>query len=173
MGKDIHLIIQLRENNNWSDKIISDVPEILTYRNYTMFQFLEENFGKRGVPKELRNKKLNYVEKYEYYDFDTTPNSDLFGFSYVEYDELKELVENKNKFTISQEFLNVFFELGGKLPDGMTIDENNNGIYFEPLDEDEIQLLEYLNKSIVELQTIAKRNNVSTSDLRLLFAFDW
>lgn len=173
MGKDIHLVIQLKENNQWSDKVITDVPETLTYRNYMMFQFLEDNFGRRGVPKELQNKKLNYVEEYGYYDFDTTKDSDLFGFSYVDYDELKKAVENKNKFTISKEFLNVFFELGGKLPQGMTIDETGSGIYFEPIDEDDKCILDSLNESIVELIAIAERNNVSTSDLRLLFAFDW
>ena len=171
MGKDIHTLIEIKENDLW--KPVEDELDRFDGRSYRFFGILEDNFGRRGIPKELEGKKFK-KSKYEedYWGFDFTADW-MFGYSYVLLKELRDYYNNLNKVTVSEEFLEKFFELGGVLPEGMSLEKEDGKIYVEPLDEEDIWFYEFFDEGIKEIERIAEKYNVTSENIRMVFAFDW
>lgn len=169
MGKDIHLLTEIRKDGLWQP--IEEIPESYDIRNYSFFSFLEE-IGERGIPEELKGKKFRYNKEYDFWEYDTT-SEDLFGFAYISLNNLIKEVDKMNKVTVSEAFLEIFFELGGELPEGMSVDPDDGGIIVDILDEYEKHTRENIIEGIKELEEIAKNYDVDIKDIRLCFAFDW
>lgn len=169
MGKDIHLLVEVKKDNIWNP--IEDIPESYDIRNYCFFNFLEEH-GNYGIPEELKGKRFRYMAEYDFWDFDLT-SDDLFHHAYLSLSELKHYTRNLNRLSVSDEFLEVFFELGGKLPEGMVLDDEQDGVFVEVVDSDEMHVKNILKEGIAELELIAKKYNVGSDDIRLVYAFDW
>jgi hypothetical protein len=169
MGKDIHLLTEVKQNNIWQP--IEDIPESYDVRNYELYNFLE-NIGEGGIPEELKGKKFRYNKEYDFWEYDTTCE-DLFGFTYISLENLINETKKLNKVTVSEEFLELFFELGGILPEGMSLDEDGKGVKVDVLDEYERYTRERIDEGIKELKEIANKYNVSYNEIRLCYAFDW
>lgn len=169
MGKDIHLLTEIKMDDIWVP--IDKIPDNYNIRNYSFFYFLEEN-GNRGIPEELKDKKFRYIEEYDYWDFDLTDDC-LFHHAYLSLEELKNCFKRLNRISVSEEFIELFFGLGGKLPEGMTLDPDGNGIYVEIEDSDEMHVKNILKDGIEELEKIAKEYGVNEHEIRLVYAFDW
>lgn len=170
MGRDIHTLLEIKKDGKWEP--ISDELDRFNGRSYRFFTILDNHFDHRGIPEELKDKKFGYHKDEDYWDFDFTADW-LFGFSFVGLNELKKYIDNLNKVTVSEEFLEKFFELGGVLPDGMTTDPDGNGIYVEPMDEEDVWFMEFLEAGVGEIEEIAQKYDVSYEDIRMVFAFDW
>lgn len=169
MGKDIHLLTEIKKDNKW--QYIEEYPESYEIRNYCFFGILE-NFEMMGIPEELKGKKFRYNKQEDWWEFDFT-SDDLFHHSYVTLTQLKNYIKNANKLIVSEEFVEIFFELGGVLPKGMTFDSEEKGIFVEIQDEYEYGTQEIIKDGIKELEDIAKKYNVSDDNIRLVYAFDW
>lgn len=170
MGKDIHTLLEIKKNDTWSP--IEDELDRFNGRSYRFFNILENNFDHRGIPEELEGQKFGKHEDEDYWDFDFTADW-LFGHSYVSLNELQSYYNGLNKVTVSEEFLEKFFELGGILPDGMSLEKEDGKIYVEPLDEEDVWFLEFLEAGIGEIENIAKKYDVTNENIRMVFAFDW
>lgn len=79
---------------------------------------------------------------------------------------------NLNKVIVSEAFLEKFFEMGGKLPKGMSLTNESDKVYVEPLDEDELHLRDFLKYGLSEFKYISRVYNVSGENIRMVFAFD-
>lgn len=171
MGKDIHIVMEIRKDGKW--QYIDDIIDSFTNRYYRFFEILEDNFGHRGIPDELMGKRFKYHEKEDYWDFDFTADW-IFGHSYFTLAELKNYYNGLNKVTVSEDFLRIFFELGGTLPKEMSLSkEDTNKIYVQPLDEEDEWLDDFLSSGIKEFEKIAEKYSVSPDDIRIVFGFDW
>lgn len=115
--------------------------------------------------------------------------SDYHSFSYLSLKELEDYDETDEKFIkvkVIKEFFNKFFELGGKLPQGMEIEDFNpediisairNAIQSEVIVKwkaDNVGSMETpLIEGIKELKDIGKKYEVEKSEnIRIVFAFD-
>lgn len=72
MGCDIHIIIEIKENNQW--KFIDDLPEIFTSRGYGFFSILNRNvrnycgvngFESKGKPNDCSVSKAHFCSSRE------------------------------------------------------------------------------------------------------------
>lgn len=157
-----------------------------------------------GKMDKVPYKQLYTFEEYlkEFYEDEYNKELDDYGRYYVEFDSedlhtpswlsLQELLRFnyddvlKDKCKISKHFMDKFKELGGKLPEGMEIEED-----FAPTDFietvrqalDPVVIVAWHNKEnrskislfegIKELEDIAKQYNIENyEDLRIVFAFD-
>ncbi len=170
MGRDIHTILEIKKDDKWT--VVNDELDRFNGRSYRFFAILDNHFDHRGIPEELKDKKFGYHEDEDYWDFDFTADW-LFGFSYVTAKELRNYYNNLNKVTVSEEFLEKFFELGGILPDGMSLEQEEGKIYVEPLDEEDVWFYEFLDEGINEIEEVALKHEVSNENIRMVFAFDW
>lgn len=171
MGKDIHIILEKKDNDgNWN--FIEDKLDLFDCRSYSLFYILENYFGCRGLPEELVGKKFHYIKERNQYEFDTT-DEDLFHHSYVTLLELENYYNKLNKVYVSEEFINIFLELGGILPKGMSFEKNNKEVYVEPIEEEDIQFQEFFKLGIEEIQEIRDKYKLKSEDIRMVFAFDW
>ena len=172
MGRDIHLLTQIKKDKEWNiDEKFLHFPDIWDCRCYSIYDLLNENFGGYGIPDELKNQKLGYNKIDDYYYMDAT-NEDLYGWSYVTLKQLKQYHQSLNKVIVSEEFLELFFQLGGKLPPGMSLSDNGNDIIIDICDEDDMYTQESLEIAISQLSKIAKENNVTDENIRVVFCFD-
>lgn len=170
MGVDIHLATIINMDDVWTP--VEEIPNSWDCRNHELFNFLRE-VGYSGIPKEIVGKKIGKQDYNgeEYYRYDTTAHY-LYGHSYITLDELIQEEGKLNKVIVSQEFLNLFFELGGVLPDKMSLDSSDGKIHVEPLDEDELHTRDLIRAGIEELKYIADKYKVKQKDVKLAYAFD-
>ena len=71
MGCDIHLVVEIKENEKW--KYVPEVPKKLTERNYGVFgalagvgdSFNNQIFEVKGLPEDISGKKFNFISKYD------------------------------------------------------------------------------------------------------------
>ena len=170
MAKDIHIILEKKKKDNtW--EYIEDKLDTFDCRSYRLFYILENEFGHRGIPEELKGKKFNYIEKYNIYDYDTT-DSDLFHHSYATLLELENYFDKLNKVFVSEEFMHLFLELGGVLPKGMSFDYETKDVYVEPMDEEDIQFKDFINYGLDEFRKIRDKYKLESEEIRMVYAFD-
>ena len=86
-------------------------------------------------------------------------------------------IKRYNALWVSTDLLDVFFLLGGTLPDEMrvaddTFDEEGEGIAVRVVEEDDLYLRDYVNAGIRELQQIAGEHGLKPDELRVCFAYD-
>ena len=170
MGVDIHLATTIKMEDTWVP--VEDVPAAWDCRCYELFKFLRD-IGIGGIPEEIAGKKIGRTEEFgeEYYRYDTTLDY-LYGHSYTTLDEIIKEEKKLNKVVVSEEFLNLFFELGGVLPEQMSLDKDDGKIYVEPLDEDELNVRDLIREGICQLKKIADKYGVKENEVKLAYAFD-
>lgn len=186
MGCDIHMIVEVKRNESWTG--IEELPESLNERNYSIFAFLvnvrnsfnTQGFKPKGKPEMLSDKAKKMFEEWR---------EDGHSHSYL---SLKELIEKDKsdyfsvKCKVLKEFYDKFLELGGVIPEGMTIEEDKpHGIIdcfrfvveptvlvkWKPAEESIKKYL--LFKGIEELKEIANKYNINDyNEIRIVFCFD-
>lgn len=186
MGVDIHLITEIKKDNQWV--YIEETPENFDCRNYYAFAILGNvrngygvtTFETKGLPKDISGMQYKYDkdENKYYVDF----NSEYYySHSYLTLKELLEYSENTlspNKVFVSQNFYEMFLDLGGKLPKGMKfigskIKANQNLQIVEIIDDEDIQLEEAFIEGIQQLKNIKEKYKIKNDeDIRIVFAFD-
>ena len=186
MGCDIHIVTEIKQDNKWIG--IEEIPETLSERNYSTFAFLAnvrnsfgcKGFEAKGKPEIMSNKTKEMFDE---------QGEDGYSHSYL---SLKELIEKDKsdycsvKCKILKDFYDKFIELGGVIPEGMTIEEDKpQGIIdcfrfaVEPTvlvkwksAKDKIRKYP-LFKGIEELKAIANKYNIENyNDIRIVFCFD-
>lgn len=147
--------------------------------------------------KELFNTFDDFLkEHYEYY-FDKDLNDygewkvdftceDFHSHSYLTLKELQDFDYEdyaSAKCKVVKAFMTKFFELGGKLPNGMSVEDSEpqdiRDILAEAIEprvvvkwkNQDVEDLPVLN-GIKELEKIAKQYNIESEDIRIVFAFD-
>lgn len=186
MGRDIHVVLEKKTDSGWA--FFDPGFTAFDGRFYAFFQFLEE-ISEPGCPDELKDQRLRIEslhqqdrdgERHEkpYAVWDTTKESELYGFGRVRLDRLEQASGWLNTFWVSTDFLNKFRELGGVLPEGMFLlseeaDDRKAAVGVRTADEDDLYLQDYIHEGVTELKRIAREYGLRESELRVCFAFDW
>lgn len=185
MGRDIHVVLEKKNGDRWN--FFDPGFDLFDARNYAFFSFLEE-IADPGCPEELKNQRLrsgteqwvdqagNHQEE-TYYLWDTTEPCCLYGFGHITLKKLAEEAQKLHTLWVSTEFLERFYLLGGKLPEGMRIAEeaaNADGetVEIRVMDEEDLRLRDYIDTGISELKRIAAEQKLPEDELRICFAFD-
>lgn len=198
MGCDIHMITEIRKNGKWER--VLETPETLNKRNYSIFAFLADvrnawginGFKPKGLPEDISGLTFDKDEDEEgdYYEIDfREENSDYHSHSWLTLKELQDADKSDflcNKIKVDKEFIDKFFEFGGKLPEQMelvnytpstlvdtiySIYQPNVIIQWKSINDDEIKDL-CIFIGIKELEDIAKKYEVDNENIRIVFAFD-
>ena len=185
MGRDIHVVLERKTPVGWE---YFD-PNFTAFdgRYYLFFDFLTKA-GQRGCPAELKNRQLRpYTEHWpgrdimgtatQIFEWDTTKPDYMHSFGYITLQDLKQKAKRLNCLWVSEEFLYMFYELGGKLPEEMEIateafDEDTKAVGVRVVDEDDLYLRDYINAGIAELEKIAAAQHLQDDELRMCYAFD-
>lgn len=166
--------------------------------NYYIYDFARFGGKKEEVPYAKIYKTFqDYLDDLYEYDYDKDLDDygewavdfsceDFHSHSYLTLKELKDFDYDDYssvKCKVVKEFFSKFFELGGKLPDGMTIEdtipqsfgdccreafEKTVVVKWKNLDMSDLPVLEGMQK----LSEIAKKYNVTDENIRIVFAFD-
>ena len=181
MGCDIHMITQIKKDNDW--QYVPEKPIHYDYRNYDVFAFLaqvrgdcENGFYPNGLPEDIGEYRFG---QYEYngeicYEIDLT-RSYYHSHSYLTLEEidnkLRENAPTEEPARIPKRFLKAFYNHGGELPYRMEIikedEEAAEFIWDSGLDSYSL-----LCKGRDELAEIAQQYDVSPDHIRIVFAFD-
>lgn len=100
---------------------------------------------------------------------------DYHNFSHRTLKELQDYKKHSKKYsgiTVSEQFLDTFFELGGVLPDEMSFEREEGKVYIEVVDEYTEGAKETFFGGIDDLAEIANKYEVEPDDIRIVFAFD-
>ncbi len=198
MGCDIHLITEIRKNGKWER--VLEIPETFDKRNYSIFAFLADvrndwgikGFKPKGLPEDISSLTFDKDEDDEedYYEIDfREENSDYHSHSWLTLKELQDVDKSDFlyiKVKVIKDFIDKFFEFGGKLPEQMELIEYEPNSLAETIrfcaipaviirwkEVDEAKTNEIpLFKGISELEEIAKKYEVCPEDIRIVFAFD-
>lgn len=196
MGCDIHLITEIRKNGKWER--VLDVPKIFNERNYSVFAFLANvrnywnynGFEAKGLPEDISGLIFDKDEDEEdYYEIDfREENSDYHHHSWLTLKELQEADKSDflyTKIKVDKEFIDKFFEFGGKMPEQMEIINYTpntlvDSIYYVYQPNVIIRWLSSnckledlsISIGIKELEDIAKKYEIDNENIRIVFAFD-
>lgn len=187
MGCDIHTVVEIKKENTWVG--LEECPKEFCKRNYSLFAFLAnvrnafntKGFEPKGFPDDMSEMAKELKEEFD---------GDSHSESYLTLKELDD-VDKKDAFAhkcrIVRAFWEKFKELGGKLPDGMEVEEDfkvNSIVDAMQLamcpeviikwQSSEEEIKEYvLYQGIEALKEIAKQNNIENyEDIRIVFCFD-
>lgn len=186
MGCDIHFVTEILREGKWL--VVEENSKTLGNRNYSTFAFLanvRNNFGTKGFdskgsPEDMSAEAKKFVEEY---------GEDGHSHSYL---TLQELIEKDKtdycsvKCKILKDFYDKFIELGGVIPEGMSIEEYKPQsivdcfrfaveetilVKWQPA---EAATKDYpIFKIIEELKEIANIHSIADfSNIRIVFFFD-
>ena len=188
MGCDIHTVVEIKNaNGNWIG--IDEVPKEFSDRNYSTFAFLADvrnsfntkGFKPKGWPEDMSEISKEMKEKWE---------DDGHSPSFLTLKELDEFDKSDycaTKCKIVAAFYDKFKELGGVLPEGMSVEEPEGGgsimeILAQSMCPDVIikwpmpeaaQKETLIFKGIEALKEIAKKSNIDNfENIRIVFCFD-
>ena len=197
MGCDIHMITEIRKNGKWER--VLETPETFDKRNYSVFAFLANvrnywnynGFEPKGLPEDISGLTFDKDEDEEgdYYEIDfREENSDYHSHSWLTLKELQEADKSDflyTKIKVDKEFIDKFFEFGGKMPEQMEIVNYTpntlvDSIYYVYQPNVIIRWLSSnckledlsISIGIKELEDIAKKYEVDNENIRIVFAFD-
>lgn len=199
MGCDIHIITEIKKSNKWER--VPDVPAAFDERNYYVFAWLAnvrnsfdlDGFRPRGLPQDISGRKF---EPYELEDDEEEPDfridfddGDYHSHSYLTLQEMlnkdkTDLLMEKCK--VVRDFYQKFIELGGVIPDGMTVSDRraDSGTLIDAIREsfEPVVIVRWPSSQkkennpvfigINQLQEIANKYGVSPNCIRIVFAFD-
>ena len=199
MGCDIHMITEIRKNGKWER--VLEIPETLKSRNYSVFAFLADvrnswdinGFKPKGLPEDISGLTFDKDEdedEEDYYNIDfREENSDYHSHSWLTLKELQDADKSDflyTKIKVDKEFIDKFFEFGGKMPEQMEIiDYTRNTlvdmvyyayqpnviIRWKSVKESELKNISIF-EGIKELEEIAEKYDVDNENIRIVFAFD-
>lgn len=199
MGCDIHMITEIRKNGKWER--VLEIPETLKNRNYSVFAFLADvrnswdinGFKPKGLPEDISGLTFDKDEdedEEDYYEIDfREERSDYHSHSWLTLKELQEADKSDflyTKIKVDKEFIDKFFEFGGKMPEQMEIIDYtpntlvdtiyyayqpNVIIQWKSVKESELKNISIF-EGIKELEEIAEKYDVDNENIRIVFAFD-
>lgn len=199
MGCDIHMITEIRKNGKWER--VLEIPETLKRRNYSVFAFLADvrnswdinGFKPKGLPEDISGLTFDKDEdedEEDYYKIDfREENSDYHSHSWLTLKELQESDKSDflcTKIKVDKEFIDKFFEFGGKMPEQMEIIDYTpntlvDAVYYayqpnviirwKSVKESELKNISIF-EGIKELEEIAEKYDVDNENIRIVFAFD-
>ena len=199
MGCDIHMITEIRKNGKWER--VLEIPETLKSRNYSVFAFLADvrnswdinGFKPKGLPEDISGLTFDKDEdedEEDYYNIDfREENSDYHSHSWLTLKELQDADKSDflyTKIKVDKEFIDKFFEFGGKMPEQMEIIDYtpntlvdmvyyayqpNVIIRWKSVKESELKNISIF-EGIKELEEIAEKYDVDNENIRIVFAFD-
>lgn len=199
MGCDIHMITEIRKNGKWER--VLEIPETLKNRNYSVFAFLADvrnswdinGFKPKGLPEDISGLTFDKDEdedEEDYYEIDfREERSDYHSHSWLTLKELQEADKSDflyTKIKVDKEFIDKFFEFGGKMPEQMEIIDYtpntlvdvfyyayqpNVIIRWKSVKESELKNISIF-EGIKELEEIAEKYDVDNENIRIVFAFD-
>lgn len=187
MGCDIHTVVEIKNaNGNWIG--IDEVPEEFSDRNYSTFAFLAnvrnsfntKGFKPKGWPEDMSEMSKEMEEKRE---------GDYYSPSFLTLKELDDFDKSDycaQKCKVNAAFYDKFKELGGVLPEGMSVEAPEGGSIMDIIAQSicpyvvikwslpEAEQKETLIfKGIEALKEFAKKNNIDNfENIRIVFCFD-
>lgn len=185
MGCDIHFVTEVKKEGKWEG--VEEDLKILENRNYSTFAFLAnvrnsfgtKGFEPKGSPEDMSDEAKKLVEEWD----------DGHSHSYL---TLQELIDKDKtdycsvKCKILKDFYDKFIELGGVIPEGMSIEEDKPQSIMDcfRFAVEETILVKWeaaeadtknypIFKIIEELKEIANIHSITDfSNIRIVFFFD-